>query len=53
MKLETPVKPGIDSLQAASKISIEVEYSVSFCWVSPSLVLPVCGGLNWELRDVV
>lgn len=53
MKLETPVKPGMDSLHAASKISIEVEYSISLGWLSLSFVLPACGWLNWERRGVV
>lgn len=33
MKLETPVKPGMDSLHAASRISVE-KYSISLCWLS-------------------
>ena len=33
MKLETPVKPGMDSLHAASRISVE-KNSISLCWLS-------------------
>lgn len=52
MKLETPVKPGMDALHTASRISVDVGNS-SLCWSSPAPPLSALGWLSRERRDAV
>lgn len=45
MKLDTPVRPGIEALHAASRISAEAKYPISLRWLWPTSTAS-----DWGLR---